>query len=122
MTVRNELTAKVITLLPDQEILPLDQALVSWWSNFKPDGGFRLSNEGFRIFCDVLELEHWQFELPPLNFKVILELDQKLSSPYYLQPRKRTLILFGSKEAMMASLYGDIKAWLEISERRSSRN
>ena len=44
------------------------------------------------------------------NKRIILGLDRKLNFPYYYG-RKR-LSFFGSQEAMMANLTGDLEQWL----------
>jgi len=44
-----------------------------------------------------------------------MNLDRKLQSPYYVEFRKRVqhnLILFGSQEAVLINLYGDLKKFL----------
>jgi hypothetical protein len=45
-----------------------------------------------------------------------LLLDRKLQAPYYIEIEKklaRRLIMFSSREAMMATLYGDLKTFLK---------
>jgi hypothetical protein len=44
------------------------------------------------------------------------KMDQKLQMPYYIWARQgvpRKVILFGSSEALVATLYGDFKRWLD---------
>jgi hypothetical protein len=51
-----------------------------------------------------------------LTKRVILDLDRKLEWPYYLdfdaRKKRARIVFFGSREAMMASIYGDIEKWL----------
>ena len=118
MTPRELLTKNCIDALPESEKLPLDMAMRTWWRNFSKDGGFRLTPEGFIIFAGILEVEHWRVP-SPANLKLLIELDNKLTSPYYIDTKKKELVLFGSKEAMMANLHGDIKRWLELLQHRN---
>ena len=65
----------------------------------------------------VLGLESWTLDLSSgIKKKIVLELDRKLQWPYYLDfnPRKKTrrIVFFGSREAMMATMYGDLERWL----------
>lgn len=94
----------------------LDEALQEWWKNPDSNAGLRLTAEGFFVF-GVLEIEHYSFEVPastPALPGQLLTLDRKLTCPYYLSLGKRpNLVLFGSKEAMMYSLYGDITRFLK---------
>jgi hypothetical protein len=50
----------------------------------------------------------------------MVELDKKLTTPYYIDAKKKQLVLFGSREAMMATLHGDIRRWLELLDRRNT--
>ena len=54
----------------------------------------------------------------------VLSLDRKLQMPYYIVGKKKIpvdLVMFGSKEAMLVNLYGDLDKflrnynWLELS-------
>lgn len=51
--------------------------------------------------------------LTPRN---LITLDRKMTCPYAIvrtkSPRAK-LIMFGSKEAVMATLYGDIEMWIQ---------
>jgi hypothetical protein len=88
-------------------------ALHSWWYNIRDNGGMRLTSTGFKMLKD-LKFEYWDFVLPEnfarKNKRIILGLDRKLNFPYYYG-RKR-LSFFGSQEAMMANLTGDLEQWL----------
>ncbi len=48
-----------------------------------------------------------------INKKTILELDRKLQWPYYIDTKKRQIIFFSSREAMLATLYGDLGSFLK---------
>ena len=117
MTPRETLTRNVLDMLPNELKIPYDRALALWWVNPRLDGGFRLTIAGLEIFTH-LDVENWKIELPAINSYMLLELDRKLSSPYFLDTRKRRLITFGGKEATLAMLYGDVKRWLTALQNR----
>ena len=91
--------------------------MITWWANIRRDGGLRLTRHGYDIMHDVLKLESWELDLSDgIKKKIVLELDRKLEWPYYLDfnPRKKTkrIVFFGSREAMMATMYGNLEPWL----------
>lgn len=108
------LTQELITRYPDAPAL--DEAMTTWWQNIREDGGLRLSDHGFYVFENLLELDHYHFDLPKnlLTPKNLIALDRYMASPYYIVVnRKQThLVMFGSREAMMASLYGDMQKFI----------
>ena len=96
-------------------------ALMTWWSNIQDTGGMGLTNEGFRIFTEVLDLEHYDWEFPDnkmLGNRIVLALDRKMEFPYYIkQPKgKRTpgkIFLFGERDAVLINLCGDLTKFVE---------
>ena len=118
---------KLDIVLGLQEHLPLDQrqswdqAMTTWWINIRPEGGMRLTRHGYNMLHGVLGLESWEMELGDkdgnaMTKRLILALDQKMQWPYYLdidaRKKRRRIIFFGSREAMMATMYGDLQRWL----------
>jgi hypothetical protein len=71
---------------------------------------------GYNAFRDLLKLEEYVFEMPPkkpFRLKELLLLDQRLEYPYWLGGKRGICIsFFGSKEAMLAQLYGDLSKFL----------
>ena len=96
-------------------------ALMTWWSNIQDTGGMGLTNEGFRIFTEVLDLEHYDWEFPDnkmLGNRIVLALDRKMEFPYYIrQPKgKRTpgkIFLFGERDAVIINLCGSLEKFVE---------
>ena len=94
-------------------------AMRTWWHNTRPTGGMRLTSTGYAVFGKDLELAQYSFDLDDpyvLNGAMILEMDQKLQMPYYIWAKRSgtwKIILFGSSEALVATLYGDFKRWLD---------
>ena len=121
-----EIVQRLRDSIPEPHQEPIDQAMITWWANIRPEGGLRLTTHGYEILHDILRLESWALDLTDTNDsktfrsritkKVILDLDRKLEWPYYLDfnPRKKTkrIVFFGSREAMMATMYGDLGQWL----------
>ena len=77
----------------------------------------RLTEHGFYIFSRVLKLSHYGIDInqTPGNRRIVLTLDRKLQSPYYIEIVKGIpvkLHMFGSREAVAAQLYGDLEKFL----------
>jgi hypothetical protein len=114
-------TQQLLKLLPDDHGLTDESAMRSWWQDFRPESGLRLSLEGNYIM-EQLKIESWSFELPVpyMNNRQILPgpaelllLNKKLTCPYFLKITKTpTLVFYGSKEATMFAMYGDVKKFL----------
>lgn len=109
------------------QAVTVEVAMTTWWHNIRDSGGLRLTDEGYRILEQVLELENYQFEMDNfwgLNHNILLEMDRKIQSPYYIKRKidwsapggfgaTSQVVIFGSAEAMMISLYGDFIQWLD---------
>ena len=95
--------------------ITLDHALAQWWWHPRAQG-LRLTTEGHAVFANALDLESWQFLIPQqaLTAGTLITLDRRLLCPYYLARGRRDyqLIMFGSREAMMTMLYGDIQRFI----------
>ena len=124
---RLEIVQGLIGRVPEPYQQTVDTAMCTWWYNIRRGGGMRLTKLGYTILHDVLALESWSLDLgdpagtdslrPRINKKNILAMDRKLRWPYYLDfdARRKTkrIVFFGSKEAMMATMYGDLEPWLK---------
>jgi hypothetical protein len=113
------LTEELIGLLPDEQRISTESAMPAWWFNLRRNGGMRLTALGYRVFTDDLELEHYSFPIDnPLLFnqQTILKLDRKMQMPYYISAVKgipKKIVFFGSKEAVMVNLYGNLQQFLD---------
>jgi len=109
---KDVLTRHIISLLGEDKP-EYKSALHSWWYNTRENGGMRLTSTGFAVLSK-LKFEYWDYVLPDnfarKNKRVLLGLDRKLQFPYYY--RQKRLSFFGSQEAMMANLTGDLESWL----------
>jgi hypothetical protein len=118
-----DIVQRLLVDIPDALREPEDRAMKTWWANIRPQGGLRLTEHGYRIMHEVLQLESWQMDLlgqdpsqSRITKKIILDLDRKMTWPYYLdfnaRKKRRRIVFFGSREAMMATMYGDLERWL----------
>ena len=113
-----ELTRQLVAKLPP-DTWTVDQARITWWYNFRDSGGMRLTKSGYDAFVNELDIEYYEFTIPEttrFNQRMILALDRRLQMPYYIKVEKHRvakLIFFGSREAVLASLYGDLEKFLD---------
>jgi hypothetical protein len=116
---KRRLTQELIALLPTEEKISVDSAIPSWWFNLRKNGGMRLTATGYDIFVKKLELEHYSYPIdnPMLfNQQTILDLDRKMQMPYYIHAAKgvpKKIVFFGSREAVMVNLYGNLQQFLD---------
>ena len=79
----------------------------------------RLTSVGYQAFCEALDIVSYEYNInDPTEFNqhMILDLDRKIQTPYYISATKgipKKVIFFGSKEAVMIQLYGDLKQYLD---------
>lgn len=98
-----------------------EMALTVWWTNIQDTGGMGLTEEGFRIFTEELDLAHHDWELPPqsaLGNRIVLAMDRKMEFPYYIKrPKgKKTpgaIYLFGERDAVVINLCGSLERFVE---------
>lgn len=113
-----ELTRRLVDQLP-QGSYTVEQARVTWWYNVREGGGMRLTPEGFNVFVKQLNIECYEFDISEkskFSQRIILELDRRLQMPYYIKRernRVHKLVFFGSREAVLANLYGDLEQFLK---------
>ena len=116
---KKKLTQELISLLPDEQRISVESAMPAWWFNIRRNGGMRLTGLGYQVFTEDLELEHYSYAIDnPLLFnqQTILKLDRKMQMPYYISAVKgvpKKIVFFGSKEAVMVNLYGNLQQFLD---------
>ena len=101
--------------MPDAGHLTVDDAVRHWYRNIRSTGGFRLTELGYQALIQA-GIQSWQtnIRLQDLTRAGILALDRQMQWPYYIDTRGRRMIMFGSSEAMMITLYGDVRRYLGI--------
>jgi hypothetical protein len=113
MLTKQQLTQQILNQLPVDDRPSFELALKSWWQDIREDSGLRLSMSGYDAF-KFLKIDQYEFDfVKVLSPSFLMTLDRKLDCPYYLKAGKTTkLIMFGSKQAVMYSLYGDINRFI----------
>ena len=108
-------TESLVKLLPEESRINVYQAYSTWWINLRNQGGLRLTDVGYTVFCQVLEFKQYEYDFSQYDKKMLLQLDQTLENPYYITGKKiqSKLIFFSSKEAMLAKLYGNLDKFLK---------
>jgi hypothetical protein len=107
---KREFTAHIIRELNLD--ISVDQAMKTWYVNLRDSGGFRLTELGKSILISH-GIQNWNLPAPGpgwINNRLLLDLDQRVHWPYYVH--KNGLIVFSSRDAVMAQLYGDIRSWV----------
>jgi hypothetical protein len=97
----------------------IDKHYLTWWHNIRDTGGYRLRDQGYKWLKDILDLEHWSFNLTDQNitYQTILEMDRHIECPYWLNRKATTIVLFGDEPATLLTLYGgDIKSFLDATK------
>lgn len=119
MTRRRELTQGILNLLPGGANIDIDTAIHTWYYNIRETGGFRLTAIGYTAL-KAAAVESWSIplEIKDIDKKGLLTMDRNLQWPYFIDISRRQLILFSSRDAVMATLYGDVKQWLVNLESR----
>jgi len=113
---KQAITERLVNLIEPENSLSITKAMLVWYHNIRPSGGFRLTEAGYNALL-YLELEHWPVPVqdPKTTFTqhLLLDLDRKLQYPYYIDYKKKQLVFFSSSEAMLATLYKSIPDFLE---------
>ena len=120
---KHKLTKRLIELLPEDHRISIEEAMILWYTNIRNNGGFRLTQNGFQVM-KILGLESWSVPLTDIKItmdkNLLLALDRKLTWPYFIDYKKKEIIFYSSKEAVMATMYGSIKNWLDNMPQRRS--
>jgi hypothetical protein len=116
---KRKLTQELVELLPEEQRISPASAFSAWWYNLRSNGGLRLTTMGYTTFVDYLDLAQYKFQIPDaheFNLRTVIALDRQLELPYYIVIKKGiplSVIFFGSKEAMLVNLYGNLKKFLD---------
>lgn len=116
---KKKLTEALVQQLDPDWSITAKKAMHTWWFNLRSAGGMRLTKCGYHAFTEELDLENYAYNVTdPTDFtqQMILDMDRKLQMPYYIDTVKgipKRVIFFGSKEAMVTNLYGDLKKFLD---------
>jgi hypothetical protein len=113
-----KLVETLIAALPDGHEETAERAMKLWWYNIRKEGGLRLTDIGYFVLKNMLEIESYNMDIDIEKFdrQMLLDLDRKLQMPYYIVVKKKlpiTIVMFGSREAMLARLYGSLDKFLD---------
>jgi len=116
---KRKLTEELVKQLDPDSGITVKRAMHTWWFNIRKNGGMRLTGPGYTVFTENLDLARYEWPIQdPLAFNqhVILDLDRKMQMPYYISATKgipKKIVFFGSQEAVMVNLYGDLQKFLD---------
>jgi hypothetical protein len=120
MLSKQDITRKILEGLPEDDRPSYEDACHAWWMNFRDGGGMRLTPTGY-LAISTFDIESFTFDVPPgLPAKPgqLLTLDRKLDCPYFIKLSKQPqLVVFGSQQATMLALYGDLEKFLNYLKR-----
>jgi len=115
------ITEAVLAELPHID-KPIDKIMFEWWMGGNTGDGLRLTPLGDSAFREA-EIEFYQCEIKLLGtsyYGFMVELSKKIKCPYFLGAEKVEndrakpyIRLYDSKIAMMMTLYGDIRSYLD---------
>ena len=113
-----KLVETLITALPEGHEETADRAMKLWWYNIRGTGGLRLTDIGYFVLKNMLDIESYDMaiDLEKFDRQMLLMLDRKLQMPYYIVVKKKLpvkIVMFGSREAVLARLYGSLDKFLE---------
>ena len=112
------LVETLIAALPEGHEETVDRAMKLWWYNIRGNGGLRLTDIGYFVLKNMLDIESYDMDVNIETFdrNMLLQLDRKLQMPYYIVVKKKLpikIVMFGSREAVLARLYGNLSTFLE---------
>jgi len=113
-----KLVETLISELPDGHEETVERGMKLWWYNIRKEGGLRLTDIGYFVLKNMLEIESYDMTINIEEFdrQMLLDLDRKLQMPYYIVVKKKlpiTIVMFGSREAVLARLYGSLDKFLD---------
>jgi hypothetical protein len=113
-----KLVETLIAELPDGHEETAERGMKLWWYNIRKEGGLRLTDIGYFVLKNMLEIESYNMDIDIERFdrQMLLDLDRKLQMPYYIVVKKKlpiAIVMFGSREAMLARLYGSLDKFLD---------
>ena len=110
------ITRALIAQLKPDDRPGINTAMRDWWQNIRDGSGLRLTAEGHAVMRQ-LKVESYHFDINPdkLTPGLLVQLDQRLHDPYFLKAdrRKPWIAFYGSSEALLANVYGDLSRFLE---------
>jgi hypothetical protein len=120
-TLKQTITEAVMAELKIED-KPVDKVMFEWWMSANAGDGLRLTPAGDKALRQA-EIEFYQCEIKIIGsayYAFMVELSKKIKCPYFLGTEKIEggkatpyIRLYDSKIAMMMTLYGDIRSYLD---------
>jgi hypothetical protein len=96
-------------------------ALATWWTNIRDTGGMGLTEHGYNLFTQQLDIKSYEWDIEAnsvLGNRIVLALDRKMEFPYYIKrarskKTKGKLYLFGERDAVLINLCGSLEKFVE---------
>ena len=126
MDVKHHLTQIVSTQLgwpTDSNTLEKNHSIL--WQNprKKTVGGMRLTDEGFVVFTEQMDMKSYDIEFPKeftLTNQVMIWLDRFIDGPWYMT--KKSIVVFKEKTAVQLVLFSGDVAKFGMSKAMSLKN
>lgn len=99
---------------------------VQWWQNLRDTGGLRLTAWAHEFLCDQ-HADSWSFDIDPtwITPRNMLRMDRLIPVPYSIimqaRPRRCSVMIWDSAQAMTIELMGDFDRFLLSLERAWAR-
>lgn len=105
-------------LVAQSDLWTVEAAMKHWWQDVRDDSGLRLTISGYDAF-KFLTIDQHEFDFSRvLSPSLLMTLNKKLDCPYYIKVGKTPkLIIFGSQQAIMYAMYGDLEKFLRYLNR-----
>lgn len=131
---KRQLIEVVLSNIPEQvnytlnNTISIEDLYIKWFYTGRSEG-YRLTDEGYQAF-NLAEIEYYQYPIKTANeaynshYSFLVGLNKKIKCPYYLMVSKKeternTIIrnpvinIYDSEVAMMISLHGSLKEYLD---------
>ena len=111
MSLRSDIVSGVLALVP--QAITVHEAEQRWFYDLRRQGGMRLTKSGFESFT-AAGFASWPVPIDRklLTKRNVLEMNRRIQWPYYIKIKPPEIWLFSDREAVLASLYGDLEHWL----------
>jgi hypothetical protein len=125
---KKEITQAVLNEIPESQKqvfgIDVDALVFRWWGSGRSGDSLRLTSEGFAAFS-AANIKYYEFDLidDTKDLKsvdgILKKASKRLKCPYYVgidmnrKDKKTYIRIYDHKIAMMLTLYGSLKEYLE---------
>lgn len=111
LQLRKEIADHIKSLAPSDQKLDPSQ----WW--YCGLDTMRLTMRGFNTFQDYFDSYEFNIDLGEdevFSARLLVKINQKIQSPYFLDPSGRKITIFSSQEATAITMYGSFTKYLSV--------